>query len=213
MLLTFALKTGLYLIENKGSWSCEANYEKTIDLVSSEILLTDGHLMIKGFAHESTVLQPYEKLLDFYHATEHLSKAAEAMYGEKTDMAKWWYGKWRIALKTESNAPAAILRSMKSFLSRNKLSTKKSDELKTEITFFRKNKKLMKYQDFISRGLPIGSGPIEAAAKTIVKQRMCRSGMSWSRKKGQYVLTIRAFVQSGLWENAWNQYKIPKKAA
>jgi hypothetical protein len=71
----------------------------------------------------------------------------------------------------------------------------------------------MNYQDFISRGLPIGSGPIEAAAKTIVKQRMCRSGMSWSRTKGQHVLTIRAFVQSGLWENAWSQYKILKKAA
>jgi hypothetical protein len=178
-----------------------------------KILLTDGHLMIKGFAHESTVLQRYEKLLDFYHATEHLSKAAEAMYGEKTDMAKWWYNKWRAALKAEGNAPAAILRSMNGFQLRTKLSTKRSDELKTEITFFRKNKKLMNYQDFISRGLPIGSGPIEAAAKTIVKQRMCRSGMSWSRTKGQHVLTIRAFVQSGLWENAWSQYKILKKAA
>jgi hypothetical protein len=39
--------------------------------------------MIKGFAAESPVLRPYEKLLDFFHATEHLSKAAEAMCGEK----------------------------------------------------------------------------------------------------------------------------------
>ena len=64
--------------------------------------------------------------------------------------------------------------------------------------FAKKNKHLMKYPDFIARNLPIGSGPIEAAAKTIIKQRMCRSGMRWTRKKGQYVLTIRAFVQSGL---------------
>jgi hypothetical protein len=178
-----------------------------------KILLTDGHLMIKGFAHESTVLKKYEKLLDFYHATEHLSRAADAMYGEKSDMAKWWYNKWRSALKTDSNAPGAILRSMKSLPLRKKLSTTRKDELTTEITFFRKNKHLMKYHNFISRGLPIGSGPIEAAAKTIVKQRMCRSGMSWSRTKGQHVLTIRAFVQSGLWENAWNNYKILKLAA
>lgn len=178
-----------------------------------KILLTDAHLMIKGFANESPVLQSYEKLLDFYHTTEHLSRAAEAMYGEKTDTAKWWYNKWRSELKINSNAPGAILRSMKGFSLRNKLSAKRLDELKTEITFFTKNKTLMKYKDFISRGLPIGSGPIEAAAKTIVKQRMCRSGMSWSRKKGQYVLTIRAFVQSGLWENAWFHYKKLKKAA
>ena len=49
----------------------------------------------------------------------------------------------------------------------------------------------MHYYDFLQRGLPIGSGPIEAAAKTIVRQRMCRSGMSWSCEKGQYILTVK----------------------
>lgn len=178
-----------------------------------KVLLTDGHLMIKGFAKKSTVLQSYEKLLDFYHATEHLSKAADAIYGEKTDLSKAYYNKWRKKLKTDGTAPASILRSLKSALQRHKFSAKRRKELETEITFFKKNKRLMKYCDFIARGLPIGSGPIEAAAKTIVKQRMCRSGMSWSREKGQYVLGIRAYVQSGLWESAWKQFKQLKKAA
>jgi hypothetical protein len=172
-----------------------------------KILLTDGHLMIKGFAKKCTQLQSYEKLLDFYHATEHLSKAADAMYGEKTDFSKRFYNKWRSRLKSDPNAPGAILRSLKGFQHRTDLSVKRCNELKTEITFFRNNKNLMKYYDFIDRGLPIGSGPIEAAAKTIVRQRMCRSGMSWSREKGQHVLTIRAYVQSGVWENAWKHFK------
>ncbi len=71
----------------------------------------------------------------------------------------------------------------------------------------------MKYYDFNKRGLPIGSGPIEAAAKTIVRQRMCRSGMSWSCEKGQYVLTVRAYVKSGLWDKVWEQYINLKKVA
>ena len=71
----------------------------------------------------------------------------------------------------------------------------------------------MHYYDFLQRGLPIGSGPIEAAAKTIVRQRMCRSGMSWSCEKGQYILTVRAYVQSGLWEETWYQFVKLKKAA
>lgn len=191
--------------------------EKKLALGGNEpipkILLTDGHLMIKGFAKKSTVLQPYEKLLDFYHATEHLSKAADAIYGEKTDISKAYYNKWRNRLKTDSTAPTAILRSLKSAQQRNNLSSKRCKGLETEITFFKKNKRLMKYHDFISRGLPIGSGPIEAAAKTIVRQRMCRSGMSWSREKGQYVLGIRAYVQSGLWESAWEHFKQLKKVA
>jgi len=177
------------------------------------VLLTDGHLMIKGYAKESAFLQQYEKCLDFYHATEHLSKAADAMYGEKTDFSKAYYAKWRSRLLSVSNAPDAIVRSLVSFQQRTPLTGKRKDELKTEVTFFKKNKKLMKYYNFNKRGLPIGSGPIEAAAKTIVRQRMCRSGMSWSRVKGQYVLTVRSYVKSGLWDEAWEYYVELKKAA
>lgn len=177
------------------------------------ILLTDGHLMIKGFAKESMVLRPFEKLLDFYHATEHLSKAAEAMYGENTELSKAYFTKWRERLKTDPDAPEGILRSLKSFQLRYDLSSKRKSDLTTEITFFRKNRRLMRYSEFLQRGLPIGSGPIEAAAKTIVRQRMCRSGMSWSCEKGQYVLSVRAYVKSGLWDEAWQQFKILKKAA
>jgi hypothetical protein len=192
--------------------SVEAKFKENNQPVA-KILLTDAHLMIKGFAKDSCVLQSYEKLVDFYHVTEHLSKAAEAAYGEDTDCSKWWYDKWRESLKIEPTAPVAILRSLKGLRERRDLTAKRKKDLETEITFFKNNKHLMKYPDFISRKLPIGSGPIEAAAKTIVKQRMCRSGMRWSRIKGQYVLAIRALVQSGLWESAWNQYKNLKKAA
>jgi hypothetical protein len=178
-----------------------------------KILLTDAHLMIKGFAQSSKVLNSYEMLVDFFHVTEHLSKAADAAYGEQTDWSKWYYNKWCEALKTEPDAPKDILRSLRGLADRHELSAKRKKELETEITFFKNNKHLMKYADFIKRKLPIGSGPIEAAAKTIIKQRMCRSGMRWSRTKGQYVLAIRAIVQSGTWESAWNIFKELKKAA
>jgi len=185
--------------------------EQTIPV--TKVLLTDAHLMIKGFAKENKKLQEYEMLVDFFHTTEHLSKAAEAIYGTNTDLSQHWYDKWREKLKTESDAPDAIIRSMKGFMARCKLSESRKKELRTQITFFKKNKHLMKYPVFIARNLPIGSGPIEAAAKTIVKQRMCRSGMRWTRDKGQYVLTIRAFVQSGLWDSVWNNYKELRNAA
>lgn len=190
----------------------DAKVEKTQRPVA-KILLTDAHLMIKGFAMNSEVLGAYEMLVDFYHVTEHLSKAAEAAYGVKTDWSKWWYDKWREALKTDPTAPNAILRSLKGLRERHNLTLKQKKELETEITFFKNNKHLMKYADFIKRKLPIGSGPIEAAAKTIIKQRMCRSGMRWTRTKGQYVLAVRALVQSGLWESAWNHFKKLRKAA
>lgn len=178
-----------------------------------KVLLCDGHRSIWNYAKNSTLFQDYEMLIDFFHTTEHLSKAAEVMYGKSTILSKRWYNKWRDALKKDTNAAYNILRSMKGFLHRSNLANTRIKALKAEITFFKNNKHMMQYAEFINRGLPIGSGPIEAAAKTIVKQRMCRSGMRWSRNKGQHVLTLRAFVRSGAWEQMWNVYKKIRKAA
>jgi len=178
-----------------------------------KVLLCDGHRNNWSFAKECAPLKGYAHLLDFFHTAEHLAAAADAMYGEKTDTSKWWYGKWRDALKVDRDAPQSILRSMQGYSRRIKMSKNRRDILKASITFFKRNKRLMHYPVFIKRGLPIGSGPVEAAAKTIVKQRMCRSGMRWSREKGQHVLTIRAYVKSSLWEQAWHEYKEQRKAA
>jgi hypothetical protein len=61
----------------------------------------------------------------------------------------------------------------------------------------------MRYADYISRELPIGRGPIEAACKTIVQHRLKRSGMTWSRTGGQHLLNLRALVKSRRWDVAW----------
>jgi hypothetical protein len=179
----------------------------------ARVLLCDGHRNNWSFADSCQSLEGYEPLLDFFHSSEHLAGAADAMYGEKTDISKWWFTKWRDALKTDPDAPQSIIRSMQGFMQRNRLSKSRRKIIVSAITFFKRNKRLMNYPSFISRGLPIGSGPVEAAAKTIVKQRMCRSGMRWSRVKGQHILIIRAFVKSGVWNHAWHEYKQLRKAA
>ena len=44
---------------------------------------------------------------------------------------------------------------------------------------------------------------VEAANKTLVTQRMKRSGMRWRIVGGQAVLTFRALIKSGRFERAW----------
>jgi hypothetical protein len=43
----------------------------------------------------------------------------------------------------------------------------------------------MRYQQFVAEGLPIGSGVVEAACKTLVTQRMKQSGMRWRQEGGR----------------------------
>jgi len=50
----------------------------------------------------------------------------------------------------------------------------------------------MDYAQFIRNNLPIGSGI--AACKTIVKQRLCQSGMRWKELGASIVLGLRTLV-------------------
>ncbi len=61
----------------------------------------------------------------------------------------------------------------------------------------------MRYRNLSDRRLAIGSGVVEAANKTLVTQRMKRSGMRWRIPGGQAVLTVRALIKSGRFARAW----------
>ncbi len=61
----------------------------------------------------------------------------------------------------------------------------------------------MNYASHVNKNLPIGSGVTEAACKTLVKQRLCGSGMRWKTKGAKVVLSLRALVQT---TNRWQQF-------
>lgn len=187
--------------------------EKTIDATVKRILLNDGHRVIWNYIDNNECFDDYEKLVDFYHASEHLSKAAEAIFGKRSKAGDEWYHKWYGKLQTEDHAAKAVLRSMNYYAKILKIPKTRLADLKIEQTFFRRNEERMNYADFIRRGLPIGSGPVEAACKSVVKNRMCRSGMRWSRKCGQKILNLRVYAKADRWEKFWNNYKQLKQAA
>ena len=54
----------------------------------------------------------------------------------------------------------------------------------------------MRYWEHVQDNLPIGSGVTEAACKTLVKQRLCGSGMRWKDTGIKVVLSLRALVQT-----------------
>ena len=82
--------------------------------------------------------------------------------------------------------------------------SKEWNVVKNAINYFRLHRDRVRYAEFIARGLPIGSGPVESAAKNIVQARLKRSGMRWSRDGGQHVLDLLAYLKSGRWEPMWN---------
>jgi hypothetical protein len=98
-------------------------------------------------------------------------------------------------------------------LKKNREQKKKT--LEAAITYFRNNneKHRMNYWESMAVNHPIGSGVTEAACKTIVKQRLCSSGMRWKDKGAGVILSLRALSHStGRWEQFWqkvNQFGFP----
>ncbi len=78
------------------------------------------------------------------------------------------------------------------------------ENLLAALTYFINHRHMMDYATQIENQLPIGSGVTEAACKTLVKQRLCGSGMRWKEKGAKVILSLRALVQSkGRWQQFW----------
>jgi hypothetical protein len=187
--------------------------EAKLDEPTTKILLCDGARGLWTYANSQPLYDDYEKLVDFYHASEHLSKAAEALFGKGSERATKWYEKYRRRLQHKRHAVTGLLRSMDYYSQQRKLSASRREALATERTFFENNQDRMDYRRYRLRGWPIGSGPVEAAAKTLVKVRMCRSGMRWSRPGGQHVLSLRTYLKSDRWDAMWQSYKTLSQTA
>jgi hypothetical protein len=157
-----------------------------------------------------TFLAPHvdRQLLDFYHVTEYLAKASHAVYPKKKDqiVRKQWLSDTCSQLKHESQAAQIIYDELKK-LEVTQLPKKRQEELKATCTYFKNNRiDRMDYAANITENLPIGSGVTEAACKTLVKQRLCGSGMRWKKQGARIVLSLRALVQTtNQWQAFWDK--------
>lgn len=147
----------------------------------------------------SKALPEGEEAIDFFHASGYLHAAVEAVYGEATRETTFRYETLRETLRDEEGGVEKVIRSLKH------LGTKRrgNKAIETALRYFRANRKRMQYARLTDLGLPIGSGAVEAACKTLVTQRMKNSGMRWSTAGAQAILTPRAWDQSDRFDEAW----------
>ena len=115
-------------------------------------------------------------------------------------VAPHWFEKHREILRHDPRGVAKVIRAL-CYLR----DSAKGDrtEIERELAYFRKHRHRMRYHDLKEEGIAIGSGVVEAACKTLVVQRLKRSGMRWRIVGGQAVLTFRALIKSGLFDQAW----------
>jgi hypothetical protein len=140
-----------------------------------------------------------DEVVDFYHAVDRLSDALGAAYGEGTATYQERLTTLREVLR---DAPRGVDKVIEA-LCRIRSRYPRRQAIHKTIAYFREHRHRMRYRDLRVQFLPIGSGVVEAACKTLVSQRLKRSGMRWRVPGGQAILTFRALCQSERFERAW----------
>jgi len=146
------------------------------------------------------------KIVDFGHAAQRLKSGLAAYYGEGSIERRAEYERLKVVLKEQAGGVDTVIESLlkleRSLRERRRASEKRKEALRKERKYFQNQRERMDYAAYLAQGLPIGSGVVEAACKTLATQRMKRSGMSWGEGK-QAVLTIRSLQQSKRWARGW----------
>ena len=156
-----------------------------------------------------------KQTIDFWHATGYLGKAAGAMFlgNSKKAIQKEWLDDACHKLKHNIGAATRLLNEMQGFKKTHCLPQQQKNELTAAITYFKNNKPRMRYAQNQSQNIPIGSGVTEAACKTLIKQRLCNSGMRWKEKGAAAVISLRSMTQTDCrWDQFWgkiDQYGYP----
>ena len=150
------------------------------------------------------------EVLDAFHVLERIKKALDTYHGEGSPKSKGVFEELRETLIEQEDGIKTVLRALR--YRRNKCRGNKRRIIEEQIQYLQRHQHLMPYAALRKQKLPIGSGVVEAACKTLVTQRLKRSGMSWGHEGGQAVITLRALIQSGRWESAWrliaNEYVV-----
>ena len=130
-----------------------------------------------------------------------LSKLSELLFDDSSE-AQAWYKKYRTILKEDPKGASKLIRAARY----RRSTTRKNPVIDSEIRYLQYNRARMKYFEFRQKGLPIGSGVVEAACKNLIGARMKKSGMRWTIDGGQTVLTLRSLILSNRWETFWQHF-------
>jgi hypothetical protein len=122
------------------------------------------------------------QIVDYYHARQHLSLAAQALFPDRPAHANAWFHAHTDDLFDGHLQPV--------------LAELQQAGVTDAVAYFHTHQARMGYADFQDEGYPIGSGSVESEVKQF-KHRLDGPGMYWSRQGAENMILIRAAVLDG----------------
>jgi transposase-like protein len=158
------------------------------DLKTRLVFVTDGAAWIREWIADHYPVSI--SILDFFHVMEHLYAFADKAFSASSEKRQWCDRQKELLLASDVEA-----------VLENIVSTDAKEEDKQKlITYYRNNKKRMRYKQYRNVGCGIiGSGAIESAHRTVIQKRMKLSGQRWSTKGVENMLRLRVINMNKQW--------------
>lgn len=141
-------------------------------------------------------------VLDIVHVLEYLWHAAYAFHSEGTDEAEDWVEHQFVKLLS-GRSGGTIAKSLRLMIKSHGLDPATAKPVEKAAGYLVKNTRFLHYDRALADGLPIATGVIEGACRYLVKDRMSRTGATWSIIGAEAVLRLRALRASNDFEDYW----------
>lgn len=166
-------------------------FERHLTGYGNKVIIGDGAKWIWNWADDNYpgALQ----ILDFYHAKEKLVLFARHQYRDEAVRLPWIKEQADKLLDDRLEEVLSNLRSCRARNGEARLAKQKA------IDYYIEHDDRMQYKTYREQGLMVGSGPIEAAHRSVVQQRLKLSGQKWSVSGAQAVANLRCYKHSGAW--------------
>ena len=182
---------------NLEAWNCGWSRAK------KKVVVGDGAAWIWHLAEQH--FPGAVQIVDPYHARQHLWDLARKLHPNDVRAQKRWLGlhqkRWLDKGKIEK-----LVASLPAIAS---TSAEVLEKLRTEADYFETHAERMRYPQFRSQHLFVGSGVIEAGCKSVIGSRLKQSGMFWTFAGANSILALRCCHLNGRFEN----YREGRRAA
>lgn len=202
--------------EHKRVW---ASIEKTPEEVIDELFM-EAHYrdpandkiwvaLVDGDKSQIRILRRLAKkkgldltiVVDVIHVIEYLWNAGRAFHPESgTELESWVEHRLLEILRGKAGLVAGGMRRSATLRG---LSTRQRKPIDTCARYLLNQSSYLRYNRYLSQGLPIATGVIEGACRHLVKDRMQVTGARWSLVGAEAVLRLRALRSSHDFDEYW----------
>ena len=179
--------------------------KRTISKKKETVFLIDGQPSLWEQKKKYFGARFGTEILDLLHVNAYLWEAASMIYPNSKEK-QISFMKHRI-LKILKGDIGRVIGGIKQIATKMNFSGKKKEKIEKICNYLTKNRKRMKYNEYLEKGYPISTGVIEGACRHYVKDRMERSGMRWTISGAQAMLDMRSVFINDDWDH-FQQFRI-----